>query len=57
MIKLIHCPFCGSEYFLFGKSEAYNPESRVTCPDCGTITRLSRLEKYRHLTAQKGAQR
>lgn len=50
MIKLIHCPFCGGEYFLFGKKEAYTPDENVTCPDCGTISTLSKLDKYRKLS-------
>ena len=35
MIKLIHCPFCGGEYFLLGHKENLKPSEHVTCPDCG----------------------
>ena len=52
MIKLIHCPFCGEEYFLFGKDSLFKPDE-PTCPDCGTVSVLVRLEDYRHLKAQK----
>ena len=50
MIKLMHCPFCGSEYFLFGKKEAYQTSEHVTCPDCGTVCKLGKLESYRKLS-------
>ena len=53
MIKLIHCPFCGGEYFLFGKDTLFKPDEPITCPDCGTVSVLGRLEGYRHLKAQK----
>ena len=50
MIKLMHCPFCGGEYFLFGKKEANTPDEAVQCPDCGTTSKLGELEKYRKLS-------
>lgn len=53
MPKLMHCPFCGGEYFLFGKDTSVNYDEIIRCPDCGTMATLGRLEKYRHLKPQK----
>jgi DNA-directed RNA polymerase subunit RPC12/RpoP len=53
MIKLIHCPFCGGEYFLFGRNENFKHDEPVTCPDCNTVIILSHLERYKHLKAQR----
>ena len=50
MIKLMHCPFCGGEYFLFGKNENFRHDESITCPDCGTICKLGKLETYRKLS-------
>ncbi len=50
MVKLIHCPFCGGEYFLLGHKENTKPSRPVTCPDCGTVCTLGKLESYRKLS-------
>lgn len=53
MVTPINCPFCGGKYFLFGKKDTHKSDKSVTCPNYGTVSVLSRLEKYRNLTAQK----
>lgn len=50
MVELIHCPFCGGEYFLFGQKEAARLDEPVTCPDCGTMCALGKLKTYRKLS-------